>query len=165
MTFRTFQFLLALTFATSLLAQNNQGFSIGIESNSQYYIDDEYTDHGILVGKFNEEDRFRSNNYIKLDYGVSDFSFGIQLESYAPQGLLNYSPNFDSPINIGTYYASYTKEKWSATLGYFYEQFGSGLLLRSWEDRQLGINNSIRGAKITFNPSEKIGITANFVGF
>jgi hypothetical protein len=169
MTYRTLVLLVALLLTTFIFAQNNQSFSIGVESNSQYYIDDEYTDHGEIVGKFNEENRFRSNNYIKLDYGIKDFSFGLQLEAYAPQALLNYSPNFDSQINIGTYFASYSRKKWGVTLGYFYEQFGSGLLLRTWEDRQLGINNSIRGAKLTFKPSEKIAITALFgnqrVGF
>ena len=163
MTFRTLQLLISILFTTTIFAQNNQSFSVGLESNSQYYIDDEVT------GDFNEEDNFRSNNYIKLDYGINDFSFGLQLESYAPQSLLNYSQKYDSPFNIGTYFASYSKDKWSVTLGYFYEQFGSGLLLRSWEDRQLGINNAIRGAKLTYKPSDKISITTIYgnqrVGF
>ncbi|MDY6148075.1 MAG: DUF6029 family protein [Porphyromonas sp.] len=38
------------------------------------------------------------------------------------------------------------------TLGDFYEQFGSGILLRSYEERTLGIDNAIRGAKVVLNP-------------
>lgn len=163
MIFRNLLVLFTLTFTSLSFAQNSQNFSVGIESNSQYYIDDAVT------GVFTEEDNFRSNNYIKLDYGIKDFTFGLQLESYAPQSLLNYSPRYDDPINIGTYFASYTKEKWQLTLGYFYEQLGSGLLLRSWEDRQLGINNAIRGAKLTFKPTTNISITTLYgnqrVGF
>ena len=163
MIFRYLQLLIAILFTTTIIAQSTKTFSIGIESNSQYYIDDKVT------GDFTEDDNFRSNNYIKLDYGIKDFSFGIQLEGYAPQSLLNYSPKYDAPINIGTYFASYSRDKWSVTLGYFYEQFGSGLLLRSWEDRQLGINNAIRGAKVTFSPNDKISITSLYgnqrVGF
>lgn len=135
-------------------AQTEQSFSVGLESNSQYYIDDEVT------GDFLEENRFRSNNYLKIDYSIGDFSFGTQVESYAPQSLLNYSPKFDDEINIGTYFAKYKRDKWDLTLGYFYGQFGNGLVYRSWEDRQLGINNAIRGAKASFSPTDKISLTA-----
>lgn len=38
------------------------------------------------------------------------------------------------------------------TLGDFYEQFGSGAILRSYEDRALGIDNSVRGAKLVTAP-------------
>ena len=38
---------------------------------------------------------------------------------------------------------SWQKSGFSVLAGDFFEQFGSGLMFRSWEDRQLGINNSI----------------------
>ncbi|WGU71571.1 DUF6029 family protein [Capnocytophaga canimorsus] len=37
------------------------------------------------------------------------------------------------------------------TAGHFYEQFGSGLALRLWEDRALGINNALFGGRIKWN--------------
>ncbi len=144
-------------------AQSTQYYSIGLESNSQYYVDDEVT------GDFEEDNRFRSNNYLKLEYGINHFSFGIQAESYAPEHLLNYSPKYDEQASIGTYFAKYTRDKWDVTLGYFYGQFGNGLVYRSWENRQLGINNSIRGAKASYRPTDKISLTALYgnqrVGF
>jgi hypothetical protein len=134
---------------SSFFAQSNQQLNIGLESNSQYYLDDDVT------GEFTEDDNFRSNNYLKVDYKLNDFDFGVQLESYAPQSLLNYSPSYDSQFNLGTFYAKYTKNKFDITVGHFYEQFGSGLLLRTWEDRQLGINNALRGVRVSFRPTEK----------
>lgn len=38
------------------------------------------------------------------------------------------------------------------TVGDFYEQFGSGVLLRTYEDRSLGIDNSIRGGRMVLTP-------------
>ncbi len=154
MQFRNLFVVLVSLYFLNSVAQTEQYYSIGIESNSQYYVDDEVT------GDFTEEDRFRSNNYLKIEYGVENFTFGIQAEGYAPQHLLNFSPKYDQPINIGTYFASYTRDKWDMTLGYFYGQFGNGLIFRSWEDRQLGINNAIRGAKISYRPTDKISLTA-----
>jgi hypothetical protein len=150
-------------FNISTYSQNTDNINIGLETNMQYYVDDSVT------GDFTEEDNFRSNNYLKVDYGVSKFEFGLQLESYYPKPLLNYSPNFDKKIGIGTFHTTYKSKKLEATLGYYYEQFGSGLILRTWEDRQLGINNALRGVRLKYNPNDKLNFTALFgnqrVGF
>jgi len=140
-------------FLINSFAQTEQNLSVGLESNSQYYIDDEVT------GDFLEEDRFRSNNYLKIEYNIGEFTIGTQIESYAPQHLLNYSPTFDRTVDVSTYFASYKQDKWDMTLGHFYGQFGSGLVMRSWEDRQLGINNAIRGYRVSYRPTEKISLT------
>ena len=140
-------------FTSIILAQNNSNLTVGFESNSQYYMDDEKT------GDFTEENRFRSNNYLKIDYLISNFYFGIQAESYEPISLLNYSPDFNQ-TNIALYYAGYKSKKIEVDAGYFYEQYGSGLILRSWENRQLGINNALRGVKVKFSPSDNIEFSA-----
>ena len=46
------------------------------------------------------------------------------------------------------------------TAGTFYEQFGSGLLFRSWEDRTLGLNNSVMGARVTYNFQNIVSVKA-----
>lgn len=42
--------------------------------------------------------------------------------------------------------------KVNLTAGTFYEQFGSGLILRLYEDRSLGIDNSLAGGHIVWTP-------------
>lgn len=37
------------------------------------------------------------------------------------------------------------------TLGDFYDQFGSGFIFRTYEERSLGIDNSLRGARVSVN--------------
>lgn len=146
--------VLKLFFLTVFIqAQQNDNLTVGFESNSQYYVDDEKT------GDFTEKNRFRSNNYLKIDYSISKFSFGVQAEGYEPMSLLNYSPDFNNS-NVALYYAKFTSKKIEATAGYFYEQYGSGLILRSWEDRQLGINNALRGGRIRFYPTENVTLSA-----
>ncbi|CEN32691.1 DUF6029 family protein [Capnocytophaga cynodegmi] len=127
------------------------GFSqlrVGFESNSQYYIDD----NKIKLDTEEAKHRFRSNNYLKIDYRVKNFEFGIQGESYAPKALLQYNPQLKD-YHIGTAFARYnnTQKGIDITAGHFYEQFGSGLALRLWEDRALGINNALFGGRIKWN--------------
>jgi hypothetical protein len=57
-------------------------------------------------------------------------------------------------INVATYFLQFKNEKIDITAGYFYEQFGSGLLYRSWEDRALGINNALRGGRFIYKPTK-----------
>ena len=95
---------------------------------------------------------FAANNYLKLDYVNGRFSAGLQLEYY-PTPLLGYAPELKG-FGVPGKYVAWTAEQWSLTLGDFYDQFGSGILLRSWEDRNLGWNNSIGGARATFRTKE-----------
>lgn len=121
---------------------------VGFESNSQYYIDD----NKIKLEESEAQYRFRSNNYLKIDYRLKNFEFGIQGESYQPKALLQYNPQLEK-YHIGTLFARYnnTRKGVDITLGHFYEQFGSGLALRLWEDRALGINNALFGGRIQWN--------------
>ena len=125
------------------------------ESNAQWYLNDTKT------GEFPEDEHVRANSYFKLDYGFLDnFSVGIQAESYAPEQLLNYDRLYDKNIDLAQYYANFRNEKLDITAGYFYDQFGNGLIFRSWEDRALGVNNSIRGGRVKYNPTEFLELTA-----
>ncbi|WP_430614845.1 DUF6029 family protein [Flavobacterium sp. JP2137] len=120
---------------------------VGLESNSQWYIDD----NKIKLSESDADERFRTGSYLKAEYYLKKWEFGLQLESYAPRAPMNYNEQFDN-FNIGTIYTRFNDSELGldATVGHFYEQFASGLVFRSWEDRQLGINNAIFGARVNY---------------
>ncbi len=138
------------------LCSNGQ-LSGSIQSNASWYIDDDK----IKLDQIEARNRFRSNNYLRLDYKIKNFTAGAQLESYQSKALLNYSPVFKG-TNLGIYFLNYKNDSigLEVTAGHFYEQFGSGLVLRTWEDRQLGIANSIAGGRLKYSPVSSINITA-----
>ena len=119
-------------------AQGRGRFSGGMESNSIIY----------------KDGSAGSNNYLKLDYTIGGFSAGLQAEYY-PEPLLGYYPELKG-IGLPEKYLSWTGEMFSITAGDFYEQFGTGLTLRSWEDRTLGWNNSIGGGKVSFRTRDNV---------
>ena len=133
--------------------------SVNFESNSQWYLNDSYVDNPENPNQIGEE-KLRTTNYLRLDYSFDDrFSAGLQLESYTPENLLNMSKLYDKDLGIATYYFQYQTKSFNLTLGHFYEQFGSGLILRSWEDRFLGINTALRGIRLKFNITDDISYT------
>ena len=123
----------------------------GFETNAQRYLE--------FVNDEQNPEYFRSNNYLLVNYEIAKWSFGIQGESYTNEALLNYYPGFEG-TNIATYFGKYKTKKFEATAGYFYEQFGSGMILRAWEDRALGINTALRGGRLYFKPTNNLKIKA-----
>ncbi|MGM5470530.1 DUF6029 family protein [Flavobacteriaceae bacterium LMO-SS05] len=137
-----------LVFHFFSFAQENNQISGSLESFSEWYIDDNKTE------KFNEENHFRSNNYLNIDYYFKKFITNVKFESYAPQALLNYSPSLNKSFGIASFSFKYKTDKLDLTIGDFYDQFGSGLIYRSWEDRILGLDNSIHGFNAHYNPKD-----------
>ena len=143
----------SILYSTLTFAQDTGYFFGGFESNSQWLLNDE----GLNFDA--PKDQLRSNNYFRLDYNLGKFTAGVQYESYLPSALLGYSPKFDGNNDIGTYYLNFKHETIDITAGYFYQQFGNGLILRSWEDRQLGINNALKGIRVVFTPTNYLDLT------
>ncbi len=59
---------------------------------------------------------------------------------------------------IGYRYVKYSEEKFEVTAGNFYEQFGSGMVLRTWEDRGLGVDYALDGLRVVARPRK--GVTS-----
>ncbi|MBT8394587.1 MAG: hypothetical protein KJN66_07020 [Bacteroidia bacterium] len=138
----------------NLFSQFFKKLTGSLESNAQWYINDK------TLGEFTEDEHVRANSYLRLDYNfLNNFTVGLQVESYEPIHLINFYSGYDQ-TNLATYYANFKNETLDITAGYFYEQFGSGLLLRAYEERQLGINNAIRGGRIKYSPASFIDFTA-----
>ena len=150
---KTILILFIFLYTTNSYSQLFKYTTASFNSFSAYYVDDSKT------GDFNENNRFRSNNYLNIKSNIGkSWNIELQVESYAPASLLNYSPNFKE-TNLSTFNITYYKKKINITIGNFYEQFGSGMTLRSWEDKNLGINNSIRGLNTKYRINDKLNIT------
>lgn len=148
---------LLLLFLISICFQNSFAQLTGsFETYGAWYLDDTK----VKLEPTETDYRLRANSYLKLDYRLKNFTAGVQLESYESKALLNYSPKLDK-TNLGTFYINYTdkKNKLDVTLGHFYEKFGNGLAFRVWEDKPLGIQNSVVGAKIKYKPIKAIEFT------
>ena len=147
---------IAILYTTLSFSQSpDEGYFFGgFESNSQWLL----YDKGLNFEQ--PDDAYRANNYFQLSYAFKNFTAGVQYESYLPDALLGYSTAFSNGNGVATYYFNYKNEKVDVTGGYFYDQFGSGLVFRAWEERQLGINNAIRGVRVKYNPTDYLDFTA-----
>jgi len=119
--------------------------------DGQYYMEDDKL--GIteedLDGKL-----FRFNGFGNIIYTNGNFRAGFRYEAYLPP-IAGYNQNYEGH-GIPYYFAEYQFKNVQITVGNFYEQFGNGLVLRSYEEWTLGYDNSIRGARIKAQPYKGI---------
>ncbi|MBG0782749.1 MAG: hypothetical protein H0S84_10810 [Bacteroidales bacterium] len=96
------------------------------------------------------------NGFGNITYTLGKFSAGIRYEAF-----LTPLAGFD-PLQEGNgfpyLWASYQTDFVGVTVGNFYEQFGNGLILRSYEEWTLGYDNSINGMRVILRPSAGITI-------
>lgn len=137
----------ALGITASLCAQEtkDKGTLIGsLETNNIYYVEDHELDPSSSA---NPDDHFGSNSYLKLDYTRGHFSAGVQLEGYLPalQGYDYATYGNGKRTLLGSKYIRWEDGNFGFQAGDIFEQYGSGMIFRSYEDRTLGFNNSIEG--------------------
>ena len=139
------------------------------ETNSIYYASDSgMKDYFVKMHQMTEEDRyapedrFGSNNYLKLDYSLGRFSAGIQMEGYLPPlqgfdlGNTEYGPVHK--FVLASKYVRWQDRNFTIHVGDIFDQFGNGLIFRSYEDRALGFNNSVEGVQGMYNFSNYVRV-------
>ena len=102
-----------------------------------------------------------NNAYLNLNYNRGNFTTGLRYESY-----LNALADFDQEFKgngIIYRYATYSIDNLEITAGNYYEQLGSGLIFRSYEEKGLGIDNAMDGVRLKYNPSPGIYLKT-FIG-
>ena len=115
------------------------------ETNTIYYVDD----NGLGEAGKAPKDHFGSNNYLKADYTYGRFSAGLQADAYLPalQGYEIGQQPGGHKFYLSSKYIQWQDKNFSVLVGDIFDQFGNGLIYRSYEDRQLGFNNSVEGIR------------------
>ncbi|MBQ2122769.1 MAG: hypothetical protein II200_02105 [Bacteroidaceae bacterium] len=99
---------------------------------------------------------FLTNTYANFNLQSKFINAGARLE-YMENPLPGFENNF-AGWGLPYLYVQGNYKSAELTLGDFYEQFGSGLVLRAYEERALGIDNSIRGGRLVLRPINGLNI-------
>ncbi|MBQ7495008.1 MAG: hypothetical protein IJT75_04490 [Bacteroidaceae bacterium] len=98
----------------------------------------------------NYNSKFMANTYADLHMQSSFLDAGARVE-WNEYPLPGYDPAFKG-WGLAHIYARAHWQNLAIMVGDFYEQFGSGFILRTYEERSLGIDNSLRGAHVAVRP-------------
>jgi len=114
------------------------------QANAQYYIPDS------TIGAAEVPEKMLFNGFANILYTKGKFTAGIRYESYL-NAIQGYPTGFKG-TGIPYRFASYKSDFLEITVGNFYEQFGNGLTLRTYEERNLGLDNALDGVRIKAEP-------------
>ena len=148
---------LFLAFCTVPFGSKAQDFikssqvSGSFEADAQYYLKD--SKMGITDSSLNGR-LTRINGFTEINYSLKNFSAGMRFETYLPP-LVGYDVQYEG-YGVPYWFLNYKNDKLEITAGNFYEQFGNGMALRTWQDWALGYDNSLRGLRVKFSPIEGI---------
>jgi hypothetical protein len=151
---RRILFLAALIAPVFILAQQIPGggrISGNFQMDAQSYTED------TLIGAPKVDEKVGMNGFLNLRYQTNNFEAGIRYEAYLP-AMQGIDPRYRGQ-GIAHRYARYKNENLDITAGDFYEQFGSGLVLRSYQEWALGYDNAIDGLRVKYAPSGGIMLT------
>jgi hypothetical protein len=157
--------LLVISYAPSL-AQGVTIDDVGIFSGSLQSDVQSYTED-TTIGAPEVPERILSNTFVNVLFNRGKLTLGFRFESYQ-NPLLGIDPRFGTTgagtgIGIPFRFVNYVDDYFEVTAGNFYEQFGSGMVMRTYEERNLGFDNSIDGLRLRFMPVQGMKITG-FIG-
>lgn len=155
---KCFVMVCALGLAMDLPAQGikrlfeDGSFSGLIQADVQYCLKDSANDRSEYV------DKFLSSVLVEGSYVSRMLDAGVRFEMYE-----NPLPGFERDFKgwgIPNFHLTLKLGKLTLTGGDFYEQFGGGLTLRTYQERSLGVDNALRGGRITYAPFDWMRLKA-----
>lgn len=126
-----------------------------VQATAQYYIPDS------TIGAAEVPERMLFNGFANVLYTKGKFTAGLRYENYL-NALQGYPAGYKG-TGIMYRFISYKADFLEITAGSFYEQFGNGLVLRTYEERSLGLDNALDGIRVKAEPIKGMYIKG-FIG-
>lgn len=142
--------------AAQALAQEDAGQDIHLSGSIQSDILIPQTDNKIGTEDYSEWGL--TNTFVELNLTSSHVDAGARFE-YLEHPLPGFEPDYKG-WGVPYAYVKLHFKDFEFTAGNFYEQFGSGFILRTYEERSLGIDNSLFGGRIVCSPVDGVTLKA-----
>ncbi len=136
----------SLISATAVAQENSNEGSV----HGYYQIDAQYYNPDSLIGAPVVNEKMLSNAFGNILYTRGKFSTGVRYEAYN-----SVMQGFDARYRgqgIVNRFVRYEDKLLDITVGNIYEQFGSGLLFRTYYEPGLLYDNSLDGIRVISNP-------------
>jgi hypothetical protein len=100
-----------------------------------------------------------SESWLLLNYRYNGYTITARFDLFNNSPLLNPQEAYTAQ-GIGFYSISKDFDKFNITAGSFYDQFGSGIIFRAFEERTIGLDYAIQGVRVRYAPNDSFMIKA-----
>ena len=147
--------LIAAAFTGSVMAQNE---STPVTLHGSVQSDIIMPENDNKIGTEPTSDDVLTNTYVDLNLTSEHIDAGMRFE-YLEHPLQGFEPDFKG-WGVPHIFVKAKAPGVEVTMGDYYEQFGSGFILRTYEERSLGIDNSLRGMRVKLDALKGIQLKA-----
>ena len=123
-------------------------------------VDATWFDRDTLIGTSTTQylhEKSSTEGWFTLNYLISGWSFTARYDMYSNSALLDPTIAYTGQ-GLGFYQIDKKIDKWEFTAGDFYDQFGSGILFRAWQNRYLGLDYAVQGVRVQYTPDDSFMI-------
>ncbi len=151
----TFLLFLLVCSSAPALAQNAARITGNLQSNGNFFIRDSVI--GAYATPQYDNQKFGAESWLSLNYSNWGFDMGLRFDMFNNSNLLNPTGSFTDQ-GIGRWFVHKEIYGFDLSGGYLYDQIGSGIIFRAYEERSLMIDNALYGVRVgyKFNDNWKI---------
>ncbi len=136
-------FAIFISIATYAQSTDNGEIHGNFQADMQSYTTDS------TIGATAAPEKVLLNSYSNITYTKGNFTAGVRFEGYM-NTLQGYDER-NNAVGIPYRFLSYKAGELEITVGNFYEQFGNGLIFRTYEDKTVDYDNAMEGIRIKYN--------------
>ncbi len=135
-------------------------FSGDLQFEGRIYVTDTLlgADIGANSTPFYDYLKTSGDAWLRLNYTKGDLGMGIRFDMYNNSPLFTGAITEVNGIGIGNWFIRQKVQKMTLQAGYIYDQFGSGVTFRSYENRPLAIDNALVGIMAKYELTENISL-------
>jgi Family of unknown function (DUF6029) len=148
--------LLLLAQWQSVYAQGMR-ISGNVQTNANFFMTDS------AIGAFGtpqyDYQKFGGETWLNLNFSNQGFEGNVRFDMFNNSNLINPTQSYNG-IGIGRWFVQKKIKKLTLAGGYIYDQIGSGIIFRAYEERALAIDNALYGIKLGYQLSENWSVRA-----
>ena len=136
---------------TTINSEEKGQFSGNLLLNYQKYLRDDSIGASTKVYR---ENRASADAWLFMQYRIKGYQFIMRYDAFNNSPLLDPQDAY-TDHGIGFWQANKVIDRLDITVGSFYDQFGSGILFRSYEQRMIGIDYAMQGIRLKYKLGDR----------
>ncbi|NNE28364.1 MAG: hypothetical protein HKN16_01930 [Saprospiraceae bacterium] len=142
----------------AMQGQNNFGTLSGnLELNGNFFIRDSVIEASNTPQY--DHQLYGAEGWMQLNYSGFGFDIGLRYDVFNNSSLLNRQDSYTDQ-GLGRWYIKKKINDLGISGGYLYDQIGSGIIFRAFEDRALLIDNALKGFRLTYDLGDNWSVKA-----
>lgn len=130
-------------------AQNTARITGNLQSNGNFFIRDTSIGAAGTPPQYDHQ-KFGAESWLNLNYSNWGFDMGLRFDMFNNSNLFNPQGVYNGQ-GIGRWYVRKSIDKFDLAGGYLYDQIGSGIIFRAYEERSLMIDNALFGVSVGYH--------------